>query len=400
MPVNLNSLPSRLPEPQKLRIWIWIGLLFLFVAIGFLSSLSYSFFNQMSNFWFISCSFLLPISVWVFCFLYGLYIRFCNSMSIDDWNQNCDEERQELVNFAKRGLYVVKYSLVTEYGDYGNAEGIVNNRYLLSSKQASNNKKPVAHSAITVPGNLKINGAFERLTILFENWYKLYQPLFKQLSPELKIHVRLFIEANATVDELENLWAKTFGGAINSISFEIVEPKNSTKFTESWLDDTNYDDDLLFVISAHLFNAPAKNEGEFALCMLLAGEKANNRTFLTDADIQSLAIKIYRSEQTKMLTQTIDNALLWGGGVDEEYDGIWMSGVSPKQNIDIITHLTDSDFKLNTIFNIDSSIGDVGNCKYWLALALAAENTLSTNNKQFVVVGGPEVAASVVAYKG
>lgn len=395
MPVDFKSLPSPLPKQKKFSFLLWIGLLFLMILIGFISTLSYSFFNRVSDFWFISGSLTIPVFLWIFCLLYCLYLRLDTSIYRDNWNAKIEKERQKLIEFAKCGLYVIDYSLETHHGKFGNGMGVANHKILLSSKQVGDQKEFYAYSTLPIPDRLSSNDAYKRIHLIFAGWLSTYQSLLKHLSPKLNIHVRLFIDTESKVDELEEIWAQTLGAVIKPASFEIEDPKNSTTFIESWLDQSQYDTDLLLVISAHLFHTPDKNEGEFASLLLLAGEKAIADSSLSD--FRKLSAKIYRSEQTQHLNETLDKALLWGGNDDKDYDGIWISAVTEKQQKAVLNYFNEIKFQPNNFFNVDDSIGIAGDCAYWLSLTLAVEKTLDSKNKQLVLIGKPKITASVVA---
>lgn len=236
----------------------------------------------------------------------------------------------------------------------------------------------------------------KRIELLFNNWLPDYQPILNQLSSQLKLHVRIFIDTQITTDELERIWLKTFGKFVKPTSFEINDSATSTTFIESWLDNSDYDSDLLLVINAHLFQSPTENEGEFASVILFAGEEAIEDPLLSD--FKARTVKVHRSEQTSTLTETLDKALLWGEDNQSDYDGIWTSQVSEEQNKSIMTHLTDIQFKLNNFFDVDFSIGSVRNCAYWLSLALAVEYSQENKKKQLVLIGKPNVTAFVVAF--
>lgn len=396
MPVNLNAIPDSLPKQKKGNFWLWLGFLILSVALGVLGTLIYSVFYSLSNFWFICFSIIFPVSIWMFCFFYNLYIRFCNDIYIENWNIDCEIERQELIEFARRGLYVLSHSLETHHGKQGSGVGVANNKVLLSSMPVVSGRKSIAYSSLAIPESLLGNYIEQRLKAKFDEWKLEYQTIFNRLSPKLNIHVRLFIDSEPSIDNLEDIWTQTLGKLIKPTSFEIKNPKNSTLFTESWLDHRDHDSDLLIVIAGHLFQIPSENEGEFLSFMLFAGEEAINDPCLSD--FRESAIKVYRSEQTQTLEETIDKALLWGDGKDKDYDGIWTSFISEDQNKAVLNHLNIIDFKPNNFFSVDNSIGKSGNCALWLVTGLAIEQALDSKNKQFILIGQPELTASVVAY--
>ncbi|MCX8713289.1 hypothetical protein J3U57_12245 [Gilliamella sp. B3464] len=396
MSVDLTSLPPTLPNPKKFNFLFWGGVLIVFVVIGCITTFVLSFFYTIANLLFVFGALVLPVLIWVFIFLYGLYYRGYRETYIKQWNAYRDIRYQQLVNYARRGLYVLYYNLTTEYSEYNNANGIVNNRFALITKRHPSGSSIIPHSALSLPNNVNSGDFYERLEPLFKQWQQHYKSYFNQLPSDLNIHVRFFIDSTSPIENLENLWSQTVGSLIRTSSFKIEDTKSSSKFIEAWLDNSDHDDDLLLVISAHLFNSPTKNEGEFASLMLLAGERAVKTPFLST--LQLPLVKVCRSEQTDSLSQTIDKALLWGNTDNKRFDGVWYGGISNDINIQIMNHFNDIDFKPNGIFNIDTSIGSVGYSTYWLALALAVENTLTTKNKQFVIVGNPNISAQVVEY--
>lgn len=395
MPVDMTQLPKPLPAPKKWNIWCWALLLVALIVTGSLITFILSFFYAVSNLLFILGAVILPVSLWVFSTLYGLYHRGYREAYVKEWNVHLESRRQQLIDYARRGLYVLQNSLITEYGDGGNADGVVSGQYAITAKCPSSGGSPVPHSALVLPHNVSSSYFYERLQAIFEQWYLECKERLSVLPSDLVIHVRLFIDTPAKLDNLETLWLKTLGKIIHPTSFSIEETESSAIFIEQWLDNSDHDDDLLLIISTHLFSSPQKNEAESALLMLFAGEQAIKTLPL--ADKQTQLTKVYRSEQTDNLNKSIDNALLWGADNDKAYDGVWYTGVSPEQNIEIMNHFNEIEFAPGSIFNIDTSIGYAGHSAYWLALALAIEQTQQTNNRQLIVCGKPDITASVVA---
>lgn len=394
MPVDLTKLPQIQPPLKKFSWWFWAILLLVFIVIGCLITLVISFFYPLPNLFFAVCSLVLPAVAWLFTFLYGIYYRGYREAYIKEWNLRREVRRKQLIDYARRGLYVLGYSLITEYGETGNASGVVSYQYALTAKRPSSGGSPIPHSALVLPDNVSSSFFYERLQYLFKEWQQQHQSLFKTLHDGFKVHVRLFIDTSTSVDQLEILWQQTFGKLIHASSFSIENAKNSSTFIEQWLDSSEHDDDLLLLINAHLFRSPSKNEAESAVLMLLAGEQAINR--LTSLEEKDAMAKIYRSEQTDTLNQTIDNALLWGDADAKPYDGVWYSGVSVEQNIEIMNHFNHIEFEHGEIFNIDTSIGYTQDSAYFLAMALAVEHALETKNKQLIIIGQPKATACVV----
>lgn len=394
MPVDLTLLPKPLPALKKFNVWFWGILLLVFITISAIATFVISFFYTISNLLFVVGALVFPIFIWVFAILYAVYHRGYQESYIKQWNSEREIRRAQLIDYARRGLYVIRYSLITEHGQGTNANGVVKNKYAVTSKRPHNGNNPIAHSALALPINVGSANFYERLETLFEAWQQEYKSLFDSLPAQINIHVRLCIDTSNKVDKLETLWQKTLGKIVIASSLDIIEPKTSSTFIEQWLDDSNHDDDLLLIINAHLFSSPSQNEAESALLMLLAGEKTIKS--LPQSIFSSRLVKIYRSEQTSTLNQTLDNTLLWGNVDDTPYDGVWYSGVEPEQNIEIMNYFNDIEFEHGHIFNIDTSIGYAKNSAYFLALALAIEHTVNTQNKQLIVIGKPKITASVV----
>jgi hypothetical protein len=235
---------------------------------------------------------------------------------------------------------------------------------------------------------------YERLQYLLKEWQQDHYLLLNDLPKSLELHVRLFIDMPIKLDHITDLWQKTLGNVVTSASFNIECSKTSTTFIEQWLNDREHDNALLLVINVHLFNKPQVNEAESAVMMLFAGENAVKRL----PQLPDSLVKVYRSEQTASLTQTLNNALLWGEEDDKAYDGVWYSGISAAQNIDIMNHFDEIKFNHQQIINIDTSIGNAQHSAYFLALGLAIEQSLSSQNKQLVIVGQPAITASAVTH--
>lgn len=394
MPVDLTKLPQIQPPLKKFSWWFWAILLLVFIVISCLITLVISFFYPLPNLYFVFGSLVLPAVAWLFTFLYGIYYRGYREAYIKEWNVRREARRKQLIDYARRGLYVLGYSLITEYGEGGNASGVVSSLYAVTAKRPSSGGIPIPHSALALPDNVSSSLFYERLQHLFKEWQQQHQSLLITFPDDLKVHVRLFIDTSTPVDKLEMLWQQTFGKLIHASNFSIENTKNSSTFIEQWLDNSEHDEDLLLLINAHLFSLPNKNEAESAMLMLLAGEQAINR--LTSLKERDLLAKIYRSEQTDTLNQTIDNALLWGDADAKPYDGVWYSGVSVEQNIEIMNHFNHIEFEHGEIFNIDTSIGYTQDSAYFLAMALAVEHALETKNKQLIIIGQPKATACVV----
>ncbi|WP_392563387.1 hypothetical protein RHO13_08140 [Orbus wheelerorum] len=397
MPVDLTKLPQQQPALQPFSWWFWAILLLAFVIIGCLTTFILSFFYSISNLFFVLGALILPVVIWGFTFLCGIYYRGYREAYIKKWNLYRQTRRQQLIDYARRALYVLDYSVITEHGESGNSNGVVSNQYAVVAKRPSNGSSPIPHSALAVPINLTRNDFYQRLLILFKQWQEKYQLQFSQLPIDLKIHVRLFIDTPVKIDNLDIIWLKTLGTIIKPTSFSTEDTRNCSTFTEQWLDNSEHDDDLLLVINTHLFNLPTLNEAESAILILFAGENAIKATSL--ANYQHPFAKVYRAEQTDKLNQTIDNAILWGDVDNKAYDGVWYSSVTTEQNIEIMNYFNSIKFEYDAIYNIDNSIGNTKYSAYFLALVLAIENTLKTQNKQLVMVSEPKLTASVVTSK-
>ncbi|MCO6523812.1 MAG: hypothetical protein J6562_02170 [Candidatus Schmidhempelia sp.] len=394
MAYNLNTLPDPLPELKKFNFLFWIMLLFVFLVIGSITTWIVNYFYSLSNVLLGVAALGLPVGIWLFVFLYGLYCRSYRKYTIAEWNAGREQYRQELISEARRGLYLLQLSLITEYGQNGNANGVISGLYKIQAKSPFNGGIPIAHTTLSMPENIINVDSYDRLQHLLKEWQQEYHLLFNDLPKSLELHVRLFIDMPIKMDNLMALWQNTLGKVVTSTSFKIESSKTSTTFIEQWLNDREHDNALLLVINVHLFNTPQVNEAESAVMMLLAGENAVKRL----PQSPDLLVKIYRSEQTPSLNQTLDNALLWGDADDKMYDGVWYSSVSASQNIDIMNYFDKIKFNHNQIINIDTSIGNAQHSAYFLALGLAMEQTANSQNKQLIIVGQPALTASVVTH--
>lgn len=393
MSVDLTKLPQPLSPLKKFNWWFWVILLLVLVSTGCLIAFVINFFYLLSDLLLVLGAVIVPIGLWVFSLLYGIYFRGYREEYIKQWNIYREQRKQQLINYARRGFYVLNYQIITEYGMYDNAQGIISNQFSMISKKSRYSDIVIPHSLLPVPKDLLVDNFYERLYIIFVQWRAEYELLFFHLATS-NIHVRLFIDTPILLDNIESLWLKTIGQLLTPTSFSLEKVQNSTKFLEKWLDNSEYDEDILLLINVHLFASPTKNEAEEALFMLLAGEQAFKK--LADVIDTEQVAKIYRSEQTGELAKTLDHALLWGQEDKKTYDGVWYSGVSNQQNIDIMKHFNDIEFEPGGIFNIDTTIGNAKNSAYFFALALAVEYAQSTGNKQLIVVGEPDITASVV----
>jgi hypothetical protein len=394
MAYNLDSLPEPLPEIKKLNYSFWAMLLLAFLVIGSITMWIVSYFYPLSNFLLVAAALGLPIGIWLFVFLYGLYCRSYRKYSIEEWNAGREQYRQALISEARRGLYLLKSSLITEYGRNGNANGVFTGQYMIRAKSPYNGGSPIAHTALPTPENIIPLDFYQRFKHLLVEWQKEHHVLFNELPKSLELHVRFFIDIPIASDTVMALWQKTLGKVVMPASFAIENPKISTTFIEQWLDDREHDNSLLLVINAHLFTTPKMNEAETAIMMLLAGENAVKHL----ERLPDPLVKIYRSEQTASLKQTLDNALLWGNADNKLYDGVWYSRISDSQNIDIMNHFEQIKFNHQQILNIDRSIGNAQDSAYFLALGLAVEQAANSQNKQLVIIGQPAVTASVVTH--
>lgn len=394
MSVDLTKLPEPLPCLKRFNIWFWAILFLVFVASGILVTFIFSLFFPITNLLFIFSALILPFVVWIFVFLYALYYRGYRETYIKQWNEQREQRRNELVNHARRGLYVLDYSLITAYGLGNNANGVVTNQYSIAAKRPINGGVPIAHSALDLPSGMSCYDFDKRIENIFIQWQQKYRSKLNELPTNLNIHVRLFIDTPIAIENIENIWLKTLGKTVKSTSFNIEDPKGSTKFFEEWLDHSEYDQDLLLTINLHLFDQPINGEAESAVILLLAGEQAILNQYLIISEPS--VVKIFRSEQTSSFEQTINNTLLWAMADDKPYDGVWYSGVSVEQNIEIMNHFNRIEFEHGEIFNIDTSIGYTQDSAYFLAMALAVEHALETKNKQLIIIGQPKATASVV----
>jgi hypothetical protein len=397
MSVDLTSLPAPLPDAKKMNFWFWGALLIVFILLGCIITITLSFFYDISDILFISGLFVFPFISWLFIFLYGVFLYGNHLADIEQWNLCIEERKQELINYGQRGLYVLGFSLITEQGETKNAAAIVNNDFLITSKLHPNSGIVIPHTTLSGIEGMTSESFYERLKFIFTRFEKEYRAKFATVLTQSNLHVRLFIDAEISNDKIKALWMETWGKIISHpASFEIEDPSHSSTFIETWLDNNDHDDELLLLINTHLFSAPIKNEGEFASMLILAGENVDSASFFSTAN--SPLIKVHRSEQKTEFTQTIEHALLWGSADDNQYDGVWYSGILPDLKNEIMHHFNQIQFEAKNHFNIDTSIGYAGYCSYWLALLLAIENASIKKDKQLIMIGETQLAASVVSY--
>jgi hypothetical protein len=148
MSYNLNSLPEPLPELKKFNFSFWAMLLLAFLVIGSITTWIVSLFYPISNVLLVVAGLGLPVGVWLFVFLYGLYCRSYHKYSIAERNAGREQHRQELISEARRGLYLLKSLLITEYGQNGNANGVLSGQHMVRAKSPHNGGVPIAHTTL------------------------------------------------------------------------------------------------------------------------------------------------------------------------------------------------------------------------------------------------------------
>ncbi|KFA59878.1 hypothetical protein A9G48_06695 [Gilliamella sp. wkB18] len=392
MSIDLTSLPKPMPEAKKLNLRLWALLLIVFIFIGTIITVVASFFYRIPNALFLSGAFVFPVLIWGGLFLYRFYAYSYRKIYNNEWNLYREQRKEEMINDGQRGLSVLGYSLITEKGTIGNAAALIDNRFLMTSKHHPTCSTVVPHTSLFLNSEIDINNVNGYLTFLFNQWKKELKNKFSTLLAHENIHVRLFMEIGKSVeiDKLQTLWNETIGTIIpHPASFVFEKPSDSNTFIESWLDNEEYYNDLLLIFNLHLFDIPTKNEGEFASWLFLAGENTDISALLED---DSILVKVHRSEQTSSLSQTIDNALLWGNVNNASYDSVWYNGVSSELKINIANYFNQIEFKPKNMLNVEGSIGYAGLCSYWLCLSLAIENAYNSKSNQLIVIGKPQKA--------
>lgn len=396
MPVDLTLLSDPKPEVKKFNRWFWGILLLVFILIGSIITIVLSLSYSIPNEQFVSGIIIYPLLAWVLLFLYNYYLYGYRKIYNREWNIHLEARKQELINYAQRGLYVLEHSLVTEYGKFENANKLKENKIVMTKKSHPKSSSPTNHSSLPIPDNCNSDDFCERLKPIFITWKELLDNKLDSIPRDIKLHVRLFIEPTESSDKITELWSKTLGNIVRRPSSFIIEnPNKSDTFIESWLDDSDHDHELLLLITARMFYAPADKDGEFASMFLLAGEKIDKKRFLLND--HPFLIKVHRCEKKSTLTQTIDDALHWASNIDSNFDAVWFNGVSYELESIVKDHLNKIEFESENIFNIESSIGYAGCCTYMLGLALAIDNAFLTKNKQLIVIGKPNLVASVVS---
>ncbi|MCX8574731.1 MULTISPECIES: hypothetical protein [unclassified Gilliamella] len=395
MPVDLTLLPKPKPEVKKINRWFWVILLVGFILCGSIITFVLSFFYNIPNNLFISGFFLFPFFAWLLIFLNGIYFHGYRKNYNKEWNLHRERRKQQLIKYGQRGLYVLEHALVTQQGNTENVRALKNKSFQMIAKQYGNDGAVIAYTSLI--NDYKNNDSnYNFLKSVFEQWKAKFKVKFLTLNSNINIHVRLFFESELEENKMEVLWSETLGKIINDpASFKIEEPKNSSTFIESWLDNSQHDNELLLVISSHMFQTPVKNEGEFISMLLLAGENVDKNCYASD--ISKSGVKVHRSEQTNVLNNTIDNALLWSSDIAAPYDIVWCNCMTTDIKNDIMNYFNEIRFEPKDVLDVENSIGNAGLCSYWLNLALAIENIVQSKNKQLVILGSPYVTASVVS---
>ncbi|WP_392559030.1 hypothetical protein [Orbus mooreae] len=155
MPVDLSKLPQSLLPIKKFSWWFWGILLLVLIVTGSTITFIISFFYSLSDLLLILGTIVIPACLWIFSLLYGIYYRGYREEYIKQWNIHHDKRKQQLVVYARRGLYILYHSLITEYGEEGNGNGVASNHYSIITKRHANGDNSISHSALSLPNNIK-----------------------------------------------------------------------------------------------------------------------------------------------------------------------------------------------------------------------------------------------------
>ncbi|MCD1127449.1 hypothetical protein LPW36_15850 [Jinshanibacter sp. LJY008] len=399
MSVDLTQIPPPLPEPKKMNLWRWAIAFLVIMVVGSLVTFTISQFYSLSEFWFWFGLIAAPFIIWLLAFLYCFYLNGCRQYYVTQWNKLHEQRREELIIFAQRPLYVLENYLYTQYGKAGNAKGVSNLSITMESLRPHAGGSAVPHSALPLEHDVSESDFIKRLTAIVSDIKTTFGQKLFELSSVTSLHIRLFIDSPLKELEVKDIFHQVWKHKLNFVSLSVEPAEQSHLFLDKWLDDTAHDNSLLLVIGCHLFSYPQPNSAEISTAFLLAGKNLVKNKKLPEEILPNnyRVAEIFRTEHQNDIEKLLDNALLWGAENKSELTTFWYSDITPETNVKSVTYFSSKKMTLNNYFNLDTSIGNASHCAYWLTLAIAIEQAITSKEKQLVMCGQSEISALVVS---
>lgn len=394
MSVDLSLMPSALPEPKKPRIIFFIFALVILLVLGVVTTFIIGYFSALSVRWFWLGCVLIPIILWLSLISFILYQYGYAAYRITVWNEQYELRRNQLIQYARRALYTSPCYLHTEYGTSANVNNVTQQLCSVKSSVPNGGESVIAHSALSLPERVNQGDFIARLLDELEQILKHYT-LLPELSRRLPLHIRFLLADNVLSPELEQQCQQYLSEKITIQQIEFMLVTEDSNYLETWLDNSQHDNDLLLVIAANLFALPKKNEAEFVSAFLFLGEQILPQLANYPINKNDMAI-VYRPEQTKQISLSIDKVLLWGDSQQAlSIADLWLSNLPNEDKDAMFSYLNQIGMTQIEQYSVDNTIGNAQKTDFWLALALAIGYAISSKKKQLIVANEPAIVCLV-----
>jgi hypothetical protein len=371
--------------PPNAIVWLTAFLVIVFAGAA-LAILTWSKAEPTSTPWFWIRAIGLPALSGAFLVGLRLYYHEQEVDRIKAEDQVDEEDRAEIIRFAREPLAILGSAYVCAFDEIGVAKAVSDGKVLLEARRSSTKKTAIRHTSLT---RLDQGLLQDRYRACFGHLLKQLGDKLATLPRRVNLDVYLQVPQNAAQQQLAQIWQDCWTGAGHSmIEAQHLTHEHGVMALNDWLDirgGPKLEKFALFV-AVQLHDIPPENSAEAAVGLLLGWVPLAERKGLT-----SLA-HLHRPVQAEpdRINEAVSRALLWGGVEPAELSDLWQGGLEhadksalTRAASDLALGVSDTD-GLSGIHDIDIALGDAAVASAWLVLALAAEHASNTGKPQLV----------------
>lgn len=401
MAIDFKLLPDEIHLKKPFPWWGWGIVLLIFMLVGLIVVILLQLDSQLELRDVIMWGMIFPFISWLLVVFCWIFVRGFKEVYTERCNKLRQERKEMLIAYGQRPLYIIHNEINSEFGVLQHAVKLTEQLVALEARIPYKGGNPIFHSRLPLPINISPNQFEERIKLIFDH-LKSTSSMFLTTPFEIfPFHVRLFVDVPISSENIEKMWNDIIENTENFASWQIIDPRQGTTFLDSWLDNSEHDDELLWCISLHLFEHPKPYYSEVMTSLIcLGGNIIKNQNIIKYITMNKIElVSLHRTEEGDDLANVLEHAQIWGKADNTElFSSLWLNQLSPDNHVNLLAKYGEQQVLMEHIYDIDRLFGIAGNNNYWLSLALAAEYCNEAKNKQLIVgQEGNRFNATIVA---
>ncbi|WP_213877341.1 hypothetical protein [Pseudomonas sp. dw_358] len=383
MPVDLDSVPAKLPMPGTPRVGLW-GAIALPGSL-LVSGLIVVFWPEniwRQSWWFWACVLVFPLVGALSLFAFGLQAYERRRDFVGSWNRQHDERMQVLLGQGQRTIAVLATAYVTSAGDERLARAILG---------ATRQMKPAfleTDGSSTCMGLLKppaadrdVDEYRRRLRTHFAHVLKKIEPAVARAATSGVVHVRLRHDGLLSDEAMLGQWQEASASLQIVSQAVIASAPHGLLWLDRWMDDAEEGPPVLSV-EVNLLQQPVAGQGESVSAVLLS------RSGWARQHQWTPCAWVHRPVMINDQAAGLAEALRWGRAQSGVLPRTWYSQVDKPfmRQLALITHASYQPLSLDTCHGLDDCIGAPGAAIGNLALVVSSEQASTEGRAQLLLL--------------